>query len=245
LVIELDRLAKRFGSFWAVDHVSLSVGKGEIYGLLGANGAGKTTLIRMICGALSPTAGKGQVLGFDLHREQIKIRQQIGYMSQKFSLYRDLTVEENLLFYARIYGVDRPEERVATLIDQFSLQQVKKQQVSALGTGVRQRVAFGCALVHQPSLLILDEATSGADLFTRRLFWEHLYQLAEKGTTILVTTHYMDEAERCHRIALLSRGKLIAEGKVSQLKKDVKKSNQEKSSLEDVFFYYMNKKREA
>src|SRR5690606_4628384 len=129
-------------------------GKGEIYGLLGANGAGKTTLIRMICGVLSPTTGKGRVLGLDLHQEQLKIRQQIGYMSQKFSLYRDLTVEENLLFYARIYGVERPKERTNSLIDQFSLHKVKNKLVSALGTGVRQRVAFGCAMVHQPALLI-------------------------------------------------------------------------------------------
>jgi ABC-2 type transport system ATP-binding protein len=241
-VIEIEYLTKQFGSFWAVDRVSLSVKKGQIYGLLGANGAGKTTLIRMLCGVLKPTSGRGKVLGYELQTEKEKIKPNIGYMSQKFSLYQDLTVEENLLFYAQLYGVKDPKTSVRSLLDQFSLYDIRNRPVASLGLGIRQRVAFTCALVHHPPLLVLDEPTSGVDPMTRRLFWEHLYQLAEQGTTILITTHYMDEAERCSAVAFMNNGKIVVEGKPSNLKKDLMTilNKNTKPSLEDVFIYYLS-----
>ncbi len=219
-MIQLERVTKRFGQFTAVDQVSLTVAPGQIYGLLGANGAGKTTLIRMMCGLITPTSGGGKVAGYDMVSERAKIKEKIGYMSQKFSLYPDLTVEENLLFYMQLYRVTEEGARMEALLDHFDLAEVRKKRVEQLASGVRQRVAFAAAIVHDPPLLFLDEPTSGVDPLYRRHFWEGLYRLAEEGTTILITTHYMDEAERCERLALMNRGRIVAEGRLTDLKKE-------------------------
>ncbi|PTX64994.1 ABC-2 type transport system ATP-binding protein [Melghirimyces profundicolus] len=219
MVIRLDSLTKRFGAFTAVDGVSLEVKEGEVCGLIGANGAGKTTLIRMICGILRPTRGEGSVLGYDIVKERDAIRHRIGYMSQKFSLYSDMTVEENLRFFAGLYPVKGSSaDRVEELLERFDLEEMKKQRVENLAGGWRQRVAFASSMIHSPSLLILDEPTSGVDPVTRRSFWDLLYGLAEEGTTVLVTTHYMSEAEQCDRVAMLNRGRLVAEGTVPDLR---------------------------
>jgi ABC-2 type transport system ATP-binding protein len=240
-MIELHGVTKRFGSFTAVRQVSLHVSRGEIFGLLGANGAGKTTLIRMMCGILKPTEGTGSILGWDMIRERQAIKENIGYMSQKFSLYPDLTVEENLRFYAHVYGVRRPVgERVESLLREFELTDVRKARVTDLSGGVRQRVAFASAIVHEPPLLFLDEPTSGVDPLTRRAFWEMLYQMADRGTTILVTTHYMDEAERCDRMAWMNRGRIVAEGSLAELRRRfASRVGNQKASLEEMFVYAM------
>jgi ABC-2 type transport system ATP-binding protein len=240
-MIELHRITKQFGTFRAVNQVSLTVSKGSVFGLLGANGAGKTTLIRIMCGILPPTSGRGQVLGHDIVKERAQIKKRIGYMSQKFSLYPDLTVEENIRFYAQLYGVDQIKKRVEELIEQFSLQDVAKKRVAALGGGVRQRVAFASAIVHMPPLLFLDEPTSGVDPLTRRLFWEQLYELAEKGMTILVTTHYMDEAERCDQVALMNKGQIVAKGKVDELKERyAAELGTARPTLEEIFVHVIS-----
>ncbi|MBN2908468.1 ABC transporter ATP-binding protein [Polycladomyces sp. WAk] len=240
-MIELQGVTKRFGSFAAVRQVSLHVSRGEIFGLLGANGAGKTTLIRMMCGILKPTEGTGTILGWDMIRDQQTIKENIGYMSQKFSLYPDLTVEENLRFYAHVYGVRQPvAERVESLLREFELTGVRKTRVSELSGGVRQRVAFASAIVHEPPLLFLDEPTSGVDPLTRRAFWEMLYQMADRGTTIVVTTHYMDEAERCDRMAWMNRGRIVAEGSLAELRRRfAPRVGNRKATLEEMFVYAM------
>ncbi|SFJ94054.1 ABC transporter ATP-binding protein [Thermoflavimicrobium dichotomicum] len=240
-MIELHQITKQFGTFRAVNQVSLTVSKGSIFGLLGANGAGKTTLIRIMCGILPPTSGRGLVLGHDIVKERAQIKEQIGYMSQKFSLYPDLTVEENIRFYARLYGVNQSGQRVEELIEQFSLQDVAKKQVAALGGGIRQRVAFASAIVHMPQLLFLDEPTSGVDPLTRRLFWEQLYELTERGITILVTTHYMDEAERCDQVALMNKGRIVAKGKVDELKERyAAELGTARPTLEEIFVHVIS-----
>ncbi|GGE23299.1 ABC transporter ATP-binding protein [Marinithermofilum abyssi] len=238
-MIRLEEVTKKFGDFTAVDGVTLSVGKGEIYGLLGANGAGKTTLIRMMCGILSPTSGKGTVMGWDISREQSRIQERIGYMSQKFSLYPDLTVEENLRFYADLYHIQgHVKKRVAEVLAEWNLTEWRSTRVSALAGGWRQRVAFASATLHAPPLLFLDEPTSGADPATRRAFWDGLYRLAEGGTTILVTTHYMDEAERCDRVAMMLRGKVAAEGRVTDLRREYAGVlNKPRPTLEEIFHH--------
>jgi ABC-2 type transport system ATP-binding protein len=240
-MIELHGVTKRFGSFTAVRDVSLYVMRGEIFGLLGANGAGKTTLIRMMCGILEPSEGTGTILGRDMVRERQEIKKNIGYMSQKFTLYPDLTVEENLRFYAHIYGVRQSvAERVELLLRQFELTGVRKERVSDISGGVRQRVAFASAIVHDPPLLFLDEPTSGVDPLTRRAFWGMLYQMADRGTTILVTTHYMDEAERCDRMAWMNRGRVVAEGSLDELRRSfAPRLGKRTASLEDMFIYAM------
>lgn len=240
-MIELHGVTKRFGSFTAVRDVSLYVMRGEIFGLLGANGAGKTTLIRMMCGILEPSEGTGTILGRDMVRERQEIKKNIGYMSQKFTLYPDLTVEENLWFYAHIYGVRQSvAERVELLLRQFELTGVRKERVSDISGGVRQRVAFASAIVHDPPLLFLDEPTSGVDPLTRRAFWGMLYQMADRGTTILVTTHYMDEAERCDRMAWMNRGRVVAEGSLDELRRRfAPRLGKRTASLEDMFIYAM------
>ncbi|MBA4494828.1 ABC transporter ATP-binding protein [Paenactinomyces guangxiensis] len=239
-MIQLYEITKEFGTFRAVDGVSLTVTKGKIFGLLGANGAGKTTLIRMMCGILPPSGGSGRVMGHDMIKGQKKIKRQIGYMSQKFSLYPDLTVKENILFYARLYGVTDVRGRVNELLELFQLQENSHKKVSSLGGGIRQRVAFASAIVHSPPLLFLDEPTSGVDPLTRRLFWEQLYELTERGTTILVTTHYMDEAERCDEVGLMNEGKMVAKGGLNDLQCCFADALQkEKPSLEDIFVYVM------
>lgn len=213
-VVEVIELEKRFGQFVAVDRISFSVHQGEIFGLLGANGSGKSTTIRMLCGILEPSYGYGTVVGFDLRREPEKIKSAIGYMSQKFSLYEDLTILENIRLYLGIYQVPRARwsEKVEWFFETFGLRESQGRKTGDLPPGWKQRLALGCAILHEPQLLILDEPTSGVDLVTRRSFWSFIKELAEKGTSVMVTTHYMDEATNCHRLILLNEGKIIASG---------------------------------
>ncbi|MFH2055629.1 MAG: ABC transporter ATP-binding protein, partial [bacterium] len=217
--VETEQLTRDFGDFRAVDNIDLKVERGEIFGFLGANGAGKTTTIRMLCGLLLPSSGQGMVSGFDIFRESEKIKRSIGYMSQKFSLYSDLNGRENLRFYGSVYGL-RPralQERVTELSEQLSLQKFIDRPTGSLPTGWRQRLALGAALLHRPSILFLDEPTGGVDPVFRRRFWEILYRLADEGTTLFVTTHYMDEAEFCRRISIMHRGKIVALGHPQKL----------------------------
>jgi len=229
-------LTKRFKDFTAVDRVNLKVPKGEIFGLLGPNGAGKSTTIRMICGVLTPSEGEGKVLGFDIYREPESIKQNIGYMSQRFSLYEDLTVWENLDFFASIYSLPKTlkNERMVELIKMAGLEGKERRLTAYLSGGWKQRLALGCALIHKPKLLILDEPTAGVDPVSRRIFWELIYKLAEQGVTILVTTHYMDEAQSCDKIAFIFGGKILAVGTPVKLIKDRNGRN-----LEDVFISYV------
>jgi len=219
--LQIRDLVKTFGDFVAVDHVSFEVHKGEIFGFLGPNGAGKSTVIRMLCGLLTPTSGSGAVVGFDVAKNPEEIRKNIGYMSQKFSLYDDLTVEENIDFFSRIYGVPRAlrAERKEYVLRMAGLTDRRATITRLLAGGWKQRLALGCAIVHSPRVLFLDEPTSGVDPIARRGFWDLIYQLAEAGHTILVTTHYMDEAEYCQRLALIYHGKLIALGVPDALKR--------------------------
>ncbi len=220
LSLSVEHLTKEFDHFVAVDDVSLSVRRGEIFGLLGPNGAGKTTTIRILLGLLAPTSGRATVLGYDVVHQAEAIRQRAGYVSQKFALYPDLTAAENFDFYAGVYGVPRHklEERRTALFRQVALTGQEKQRVSALAGGSRQRLALACALPHEPQFVFLDEPTAGVDPTSRRGLWDLIYELAANGTTILVTTHYMDEAENCHRLAFIYQGRLIAEGTPSELK---------------------------
>ena len=221
--LEIRDLVKTFGDFVAVDHVTFQVQKGEIFGFLGPNGAGKSTVIRMLCGLLTPTSGYGAVAGFDVTKDPEEIRRNIGYMSQKFSLYDDLEVEENIDFFSRIYSVPKHlrAERKEYVLRMAGLTDRRNTVTRLLAGGWKQRLALGCAIVHSPRILFLDEPTSGVDPIARRSFWDLIYQLAEGGQTILVTTHYMDEAEYCNRLALIYRGKLIALGVPDQLKRDL------------------------
>ena len=213
-------LEKRFGKFIAVNRISFDVAKGEIFGFLGPNGAGKSTTIRMLCGILSPTSGMGTVAGFDIRTETEKIKSNIGYMSQKFSLYEDLTVEENINFYSGIYRIPegRKEERKSWVIEMAGLSEHRNSRTRILSSGWKQRLALGCAILHQPPIIFLDEPTSGVDPISRRKFWDLIYELSGKGVTVFVTTHYMDEAEYCDRLALIYRGELIAIGTPDELK---------------------------
>jgi ABC-2 type transport system ATP-binding protein len=210
--IETNLLTKRYGSFTAVDEVSFYVPKGEIFGLLGPNGAGKTTTIRMLCGITLPSEGQGVVLGYDIARQPEQIKKRIGYMSQKFSLYNDLTPVENLVFYASVYGVPRKARasRVAELIELSGLGQCTRMLTRNLSGAWRQRLALACAIVHSPPMLFLDEATAGVDPVSRREFWDLIYRMAGDGVSVLATTHYMDEAEYCNTIGMMFRGKMIA-----------------------------------
>jgi ABC-2 type transport system ATP-binding protein len=219
-VVEVEDLVKTFGNFVAVDHVHFQVKRGEIFGFLGPNGAGKSTTIRILCGLLLPTAGKGRVSGFDLMKEPEKIKQAIGYMSQKFSLYDDLTVVENLHFFGGVYGLSRSmqKKRENEVLEMISLQDFRDRITRTLAVGWKQRLALGCAILHEPSILFLDEPTSGVDPISRRNFWSLIQQMGEKGVTTFVTTHYMDEAEYCDRLALIYQGKVIALGTPSELK---------------------------
>jgi len=218
--IIVDQLVKRFGSFTAVDHVDFRVGRGEIMGFLGPNGAGKSTMIRILCGLLSPTAGRVLVAGIDVAKDPERVRERIGYMSQKFSLYRDLTVEENLRFFGGIYRVPRSElpERIKFAVDMAGLAGRESALVANLAGGWQQRLALGCAVLHRPPILFLDEPTSGVEPNSRRRFWDLIHSLAADGVTVLVSTHYMDEAEYCHRVALINQGRLIAIGTPDELK---------------------------
>jgi ABC-type multidrug transport system ATPase subunit len=214
LVVETDHLSRRFGQRWAVRDVSLQVRRGEIFGVLGPNGAGKSTTIRMLCGILDPSGGSGRVVGFDIATDSEEIKRRIGYMTQRFSLYEDLTVEENLKFYAGIYGVPWGRRRalVTDVLERMGLGARRRQLAGTLSGGWKQRVALASATIHEPPLLFLDEPTAGVDPVSRRDFWEQIHQIAHGGTTVLLTTHYMDEAERCHRLAFIFRGTLLATG---------------------------------
>ncbi len=211
-VIQTDKLTKRFGDFTAVDQVTFEVKRGEIVGYVGPNGSGKTTTIRMLCAVLTPSDGHASVLRMDVVRDAEKLKPQIGYMSQKFALYEELTVRENLEFYAGVYGVRGrlASGRLRTVLDEIGLTDHAQMRAGRLSGGWRQRLAMGCALVHQPRLLFLDEPTSGVDPVARREFWDRIYMLAEQGTTVFVSTHYMDEAEHCGRVGFMHSGKLLA-----------------------------------
>jgi ABC-2 type transport system ATP-binding protein len=213
-------LVKRFGDFVAVDHVNLDVRRGEIFGFLGPNGAGKSTTIRMLCGLLSPTSGSAKVGGLDVATQAEAIKQHIGYMSQRFSLYDDLLVEENIDFFSGIYGVPpaKREARKEYVLRMAGIEERSNSMTRLLSGGWKQRLALGCAILHEPPILFLDEPTSGVDPIARRTFWDLIYQLSAAGNTVFVSTHYMDEAEYCHRLALMYRGKVIALGTPEELK---------------------------
>jgi ABC-2 type transport system ATP-binding protein len=216
-VIVAKNLTRRFGDFTAVDHLSFTVKAGEVVGYLGPNGSGKTTTIRMLLGLLLPSEGEARVLGFDVVRQSEQVRARVGYMSQKFALYYDLTVGENLAFYAGVYG-ERSRQRLEEVLDLVGLRSQERERVSNLSTGWRQRLALGTAIVHRPQLLFLDEPTSGVDPTARRAFWDLIYNLVSEGVTTLVTTHYMDEAEYCGRVGIMRDGRLLAMDTPSELK---------------------------
>ena len=223
VTVQVDGLTKRFGDFTAVENISFSTGSGEIFGFLGPNGAGKSTTIKMLCGIITPSSGKGTVAGFDIVNEQEGIKNTIGYMSQKFSLYTDLTVRENLVFFGGLYGLDkeRLHERMHYVREMAGIGDRMNHAVASLPGGIKQRLALGCAILHDPPILFLDEPTSGVDPIMRRNFWDLIYDFSRAGKTIFVTTHYMDEAEHCDRMALIIAGKIIALDTPSQLKRDL------------------------
>ncbi|ARM89595.1 ABC transporter ATP-binding protein YbhF [Rhizobium sp. CIAT894] len=236
-VIEAKGLTKRFGDFTAADDISFDIRRGEIFGLLGPNGAGKSTTFKMLCGLLKPTSGEGRVAGFDLRRDAAEARNQLGYMAQKFSLYGDLTVMQNLEFFAGVYGLrgQRKRERIALMAGIFDFGRHAREPAKDLPLGLKQRLALACAVMHEPHALFLDEPTSGVDPITRREFWTHINALVEKGVTVLVTTHFMDEAEYCDRISLIYRGRSIALGSPDELKARVVTKEQPDPTMEDAF----------
>lgn len=219
-VIKVENLVRKFGNFTAVNNISFEVKQGEIFGFLGANGAGKTTAIRILCGLLSPTSGKAQVAGFDVHTQAEQVKRNIGYMSQRFSLYSDLTVFENLRFYGGVYGLSKLEiiERSDVLLQKLGFQDIRNTLISSIPLGWRQKLSFSLALFHQPKVVFLDEPTGGVDPITRRQFWGLIYEAAHAGTTVFVTTHYMDEAEYCDRVSIMVDGKMNALGNPEELK---------------------------
>jgi ABC-2 type transport system ATP-binding protein len=220
IAVSVNDLEKKFGDFTAVNRINFEVREGEIFGFLGPNGAGKSTTIRMLCGIISPTAGSGLVGGFDIVRQQHKIKQHIGYMSQKFSLYNDLTVEENINFYSGIYKIPKNEKKniLESTVHTAGLEGMEENLTSTLAGGWKQRLALGCALIHKPRIVFLDEPTSGVDPITRTNFWNIIKQLASTGVTVFVTTHYMDEAENCNRMVLIYHGTIIAQGSPQEMK---------------------------
>lgn len=222
VVIDVKNLEKRFGNFIAVNQISFDVKKGEIFGFLGANGAGKTTAMRMLCGLLKPTSGAANVAGFSVASDSENIKKNIGYMSQKFALYNDLTVYENLRLYAGIYGLKNSEikPRIINLLQDLNLDTNYNTMVDSLPLGWKQKIAFIAAIIHEPKIVFLDEPTGGVDPITRRQFWEMIYKAADRGITIFVTTHYMDEAEYCDRVSIMVDGKIVALNSPKQLKKD-------------------------
>jgi ABC-2 type transport system ATP-binding protein len=241
-VITADQLTKRFGDFTAVDAISFEVNKGEIFGFLGANGAGKTTAMRMLSGLSLPTSGKATVAGFDVYRQTEKIKQNIGYMSQKFSLYEDLTVKENIRFYAGIYGKSDKfiKDKTALILEQLHLTSEANKLVGSLPLGWKQKLAFSVAIFHEPQIVFLDEPTGGVDPVTRREFWHMIYQAAESGITVFVTTHYMDEAEYCNRISIMVDGRIDALDTPQQLKKTF-----HATSMDEVFLKLARKATRA
>jgi len=237
-VIQANGLTKRFGHFTAVDNISFEVKKGEIFGFLGANGAGKTTAMRMLCGLSLPTSGVASVAGFDVYKENEKIKRNIGYMSQKFSLYEDLTVKENIRFYAGIYGKTDKfiSEKTEFILHKLYMQNEANKLVKELPLGWRQKLAFSVAIFHEPQLVFLDEPTGGVDPVTRREFWTMIYETAESGITVFVTTHYMDEAEYCNRVSIMVDGRIDALDTPSQLKK-----THNAKSMDEVFLQLARK----
>ena len=233
IAIQAEQITKTFGDFTAVDHISFEVKKGEIFGFLGANGAGKTTAMRMFCGLSTPTSGKAMVAGFDVYKNAEEIKKNIGYMSQKFSLYENLSILENLEFFVGIYGLSMKEikQKSKELIEKLGLEQEKNKMVSELPLGWKQKLAFSVAIFHQPEIVFLDEPTGGVDPITRRQFWDLIYDAAEQGITIFVTTHYMDEAEYCNRVSIMVDGKIAAIDSPENLKK----SSQAKT-MDEVFY---------
>ena len=233
IVISARDLTKMFGDFTAVDHISFDVHRGEIFGFLGANGAGKTTAMRMLCGLSTPTSGKASIAGYDVYQETEKIKARIGYMSQKFSLYEDLTIRENIQFFGGIYGLSNRELKTQSeeLIEKLGLSNHANTLVGSLPLGWKQKLAFSVAIIHQPSLVFLDEPTGGVDPITRRQFWDLIYEAADNGITIFVTTHYMDEAEYCNRISMM------VDGKISALDTPVNlKQHFQAATMDDVFY---------
>lgn len=233
IVIKTDRLSKRFGDFIAVNEISFEVQKGEIFGFLGANGAGKTTAMRMLCGLSIPSSGTAEVAGFEVYKQTEQIKRNIGYMSQKFSLYEDLTVLENISFFAGIYGLNNREirEKSEALIEQLGLKKEAGKLVAGLPLGWKQKLAFSVAVLHQPKVVFLDEPTGGVDPVTRRQFWDLIYEASEKGITVFVTTHYMDEAEYCDRVSIMVDGKIAALDSPSALKTQFKAA-----TMDEVFY---------
>jgi ABC-2 type transport system ATP-binding protein len=236
-VIEARGLTKRFGDFTAADNITFDIQRGEIFGLLGPNGAGKSTTFKMLCGLLKPTAGEGRVAGFDLRRDTAEARNRLGYMAQKFSLYGDLNIVQNLSFFAGVYGLEgvKKREKIALVSEIFDFEKHAKISAKDLPLGLKQRLALACAVMHEPEALFLDEPTSGVDPITRREFWTHINGLVEKGVTVLVTTHFMDEAEYCDRISLIYRGKSIALGSPDELKAKVASRDNPDPTMEDAF----------
>ena len=234
VAVETRHLTRRFGSIVAVRDLNLTIAKGEVFGLLGPNGSGKTTTIRMLCGLLAPSEGTAIVAGVDIREAPDRIKELIGYMSQRFGLYEDLTVAENMDFYAGIYGLEGPGKRgrIADVVSFLGLDRRLNQLAGTLSGGWKQRLGLACAMMHQPQVLFLDEPTAGVDPAARRNFWKTIHMLAEQGTTIIITTHYMDEAERCTRVALLSQGHLIALGHPSEVATQV---GEGAKTLEDAF----------
>ncbi len=232
-VIKTEKLTKRFGDFYAVNEITFEVSKGEIFGFLGANGAGKTTAMRMLCGLSTPSYGKAEIAGFDVYKETERIKKNIGYMSQKFSLYEDLTVLENIKFFGGIYGLSDKQikSKGEELVTQLGLQSEAKKLVGSLPLGWKQKLSFSVAVLHQPKIVFLDEPTGGVDPVTRRQFWDLIYEAANNGVTIFVTTHYMDEAEYCNRISIMVDGYIRALDTPSNLKKKFAAS-----SMDEVFF---------
>lgn len=240
--ILVENLSKQFGHFKAVDQISFEVAQGEIFGFLGANGAGKTTAIKMLCGLSMPTSGKATVAGFDVYTENESIKKSIGYMSQKFSLYEDLTVKENIKFYAGIYGISPKQiiQKTESLLRQLSLEKEANVLVGQLPLGWKQKLAFSVAIFHDPQIVFLDEPTGGVDPITRREFWNLIYEAAEKGITVFVTTHYMDEAEYCNRVSIMVDGKIEALDTPSNLK-----SNFNAASMDEVFIQLARKAKRS
>jgi ABC-2 type transport system ATP-binding protein len=241
-VVYVEDLEKKFGSFVAVDRISFSVKRGEIFGFLGPNGAGKSTTIRMLCGIITPTSGRGMVAGHDIFTEVEEIKYTIGYMSQKFSLYEDMTSLENIRFYLGVYGVppDQWNARIAWILDMTRLGDVRYRLTRELPPGWRQRLALGCALLHGPEIVFLDEPTSGVDPVTRRHFWQFIHHLAQGGVTVFVTTHYMDEAHNCQRIVMINEGKIVASGSPSQII-DAVFPDRRDADLNEVFIKLMSR----
>ncbi len=235
--IEVFDLTKKFGNFTSVDGISFEVKSGEVFGFLGSNGAGKSTTIKMLCGILEPTSGDATVAGYSISNEPDSVKREIGYMSQKFSLYSDLTVDENINFFGGVYGLEGSdlEERKKWVLKMAGLEDREKTLTSSLSVGFKQRLALGCAVIHEPKIVFLDEPTGGVDPISRRKFWDLITELSDKGTTVFVTTHYLDEAEFCNRIILINAGKLIAAGSPKELKHEYIKNKVIEIDCSDIY----------